>query len=107
MDKVLVKVRRESVCAGDDINAPHEYNFSIHEESTLNELFGHLARKKYLANVSGSNHSWEATIEGEKVAFFKGNNTEPQPSIILNSPVSKYAKNSQVYVSFKYNSANT
>jgi hypothetical protein len=107
MNQYLIEVERDSVCMGDDIDAPHEYKFSMPESSTLTALFEHLAKKRYLASVAGENHSWEATVNNKVVAIFLGNSKIPESSKLLAKQISKYAKNGIVNVSFKYKSATT
>lgn len=105
MTEILIKVGRDSVCMGDDCDAPHSYSSSASNNSTLSEVFEHLERKRYLASVAGKNHSWEAIIENNSVAFFKGNNQVPEYSAVLSNKISLYAKNSILEIWFKYNSA--
>jgi len=77
MSNCLINAERDSVCMGDDIDAPHSYSFKISANATLNDVFEHLARKHYLASVAGKNHSWEAIISNESLALFVGNNQHP------------------------------
>lgn len=105
MTEILIKVERDSVSMGDDCDAPHSYSFKVSNNSALSEVFEHLGRKQYLASVAGKNHSWEAVIENNSVAFFRGNNQLPEPSVVLSNKVSLYAKNSILQIWFKYNSA--
>jgi len=105
MTEYVVKVERDSVCMGDDCDAPHSYSFNVSSNSTLSEVFNHLERKKYLASVAGQNHSWEAIIENRSVALFKGNSKYPEPTAALSKQVSSYANNSILNIWFKYNSA--
>ncbi len=105
MTEILIKVERDSVCMGDDCDAPHLYSFKISNNSALIEVFEHLERKRYLASVAGKNHSWEAVIENRSVAFFMGNNQLPEPSAVLSNKIFLYAKNSILEIWFKYNSA--
>ena len=107
MNEYLIKVERDSVCMGDDIDAPHEYKFNLPEEATLNQLFDHLAKKSYLASVAGKNHSWEAAVNNKIAALFKGNSKTPEPSKMLSTKISKLAQNGTINVNFKYSSATT
>lgn len=107
MNEYIIKVERDSVCMGDDIDAPHEYKFNLREDATLNALFEHLTNKNYLASVAGKNHSWEATINNNVVAVFLGNNKVPKSSATLATQISKYVINGIVDVYFIYNSAAT
>ena len=105
MIEYIVKVERDSVCMGDDMDAPHSYSFNVSSESTLDEVFKHLEWKRYLASVAGKNHSWEAIIENKSVALFKENNQRPEPAAELSKNVSVYTTGSILSIWFKYNSA--
>jgi len=107
MNEYLITVERDSVCMGDNIDAPHEYIFNMPEDATLNNLFEHLAKENYLASVAGKNHSWEATVNDKVIALFRGNIKTPVPSNFLATQISKFAKNGKMNVNFKYNSATT
>jgi hypothetical protein len=107
MNEYLVKVERDSVCMGDDIDAPHSYSFKLPREATLNDVFKHLAGKRYLASVAGRNHSWEAMIDNKSLARFIANNPEPEPSVSLSTKISVYVNEGALLVCFKYNSAAT
>ena len=107
MSKLQVQVTRDSVCMGDDIDAPHSYSFSLNSSVTLAELFSHLERKNYLASVAGFNHTWSAIINMRTVASFKGNNKKPEPNKTLSLPITKYADNGSVKIKFKYHSSAT
>ncbi len=102
MDKLQVQVTRDSVCMGDDVDAPHSYHFKSEISSTLAEVFAHLERKNYLASVAGLNHKWSAIINAKTVAFFNGNNKKPEPISTLALPIEHYANNGSVKIKFKY-----
>ena len=104
---IQINVERDSVCMGDDVDAPHAYKFEISEEATLTDIFSLLEKKRYLAGVAGRNHSWDAVVNGKKVAHFKGNNQAPENNSLLGNPVSKLAKGGQLNLEFIYNSATT
>jgi hypothetical protein len=107
MNEFFVEVERDSVCMGDDIDAPHSYIFKVPAHATLNEIFEHLARISYLATVAGRDHSWEAISGNKSLALFKGNNLQPEPSGTLSNSVSEYVSNGRLNIHFKYNSAAT
>ena len=104
---ILINVERDSVCMGDEVDAPHAYKFKLSDEATLCDIFSHLEKKRYLARVAGKNHSWDALVNGKKVAHFKGNNQAPENSGSLGNPVSRLAKNGQLKLEFIYNSETT
>jgi hypothetical protein len=104
MNQYLVKVERDSVCMGDDVDAPHSYSFTIPATATLNDVFAHLANRRYLASVAGLSHSWQAAINGQPVAMISGNNQSPEPTELLENDVARYARNGCIDVRFTYNS---
>ena len=105
MTECLVVLERDSVCMGDDADAPHSHSFKVPAEATLNEVFEVLGSRRYLPSVAGSNHSWEATAGGKFLAMFKGNSQRPEVSTALGTPVSDHASDGVLSIRFKYNSA--
>ncbi|RYG09454.1 MAG: hypothetical protein EOO07_23845 [Chitinophagaceae bacterium] len=111
MSECEIEVERDSVCMGDDANAPHTYRFKISTQAMLNNVFDHLASEHYLASVGGKNHTWEATIgspqgiQSQKIVLIKGNNQYPEPSSILSDEISSYASNGKLSIYFNYISA--
>jgi hypothetical protein len=107
MNEYMVIVERDSVCMGDDIDAPHSYSFKIASTATLKDMFSHLADRHYLASVAGLNHSWHASVGGQRVATIMGNNQYPEPADLLGECIARYAKNGNIDVRFTYNSSTT
>lgn len=107
MSEYVVNVERDSVCMGDDVDAPHSYSFRVSSTATLKDIFVHLSREGYLASVAGRNHSWQATINDQPVAVFLGNNRTPEPSALLANEVSQYAHIGCINLQFRYTSATT
>ena len=105
MSEYDVSVERDSVCMGDDVDAPHSYNFRISSTATLNDIFVHLSKESYLASVAGRNHSWQAVINDQLVAVFLSNNRTPEPSVLLANEVSQYAQIGYINLHFRYTSA--
>ena len=50
-------VWRDSVCAGDDCDAPHELKLTVRDD-TLHDVVNELMRKRYLASVEGGKATW-------------------------------------------------
>jgi hypothetical protein len=74
--KLRMRLTRDSVCAGDDCNAPHEketevYSFSdpVASASTLSS--------SYLPSVSGSKHIWICNLNGVNIAEIKTSGIKP------------------------------
>ena len=107
MDSCEINVERDSVCMGDDFDAPHSYNFKLSLNASIDDVFTHLKSEHYLPSVAGNNHSWDAIIDGKSIAIFNGNKQSSEASIYLSSKVSKFTVNGIVRMSFQYNSATT
>jgi len=78
MSGIEVIVQRDSVCAGDDVDAPHEKSFWLNDGAPVCEVFRELAASGYLPSIAGSNEHWEATINGEVVCRFGKNIENPE-----------------------------
>jgi len=107
MSMMSIRVQRDSVCAGDDIEAPHKYEFEIKETCTLKDLFKHIERVNYLPKVMGKNHQWLAQVEGVVVARFKGNRKKPMRALNLKTRLINLSANANIRLTFKYVSAET
>ncbi len=105
MSALTINVTRDSVAAGDDIDAPHTYAFEMDAAVTLGEVFDHLATRRYLASVGGRGHSWVARIRGEVVAEFKANRHQPASTNLLKKPLSQWSVEGQLEMHFIYLSA--
>jgi hypothetical protein len=57
-------VWRDSVCAGDDCDAPHERAFAMPSEFTLGQTAAQLLGSSYLASISGGKATW--FLEGKE-----------------------------------------
>lgn len=65
--KIPVVMTRDSVCAGDDCDAPHEKKMEV--QSFLNpEAFSKAASSGYLPSVAGVGHSWTCVLNGVEIA---------------------------------------
>lgn len=68
-DKPIIRfvMTRDSVCAGDDCDAPHHKQAELH--SFLDpEAFARAAAADYLPSVAGYGHSWTCVLNGQKIA---------------------------------------
>lgn len=73
--KISVKLTRDSVSAGDDIDAPHEkivsgYSF-VDTEAFVNQF-----STGYLPGVAGVEHSWTVELNGRPIALIRKNGIE-------------------------------
>jgi hypothetical protein len=55
-----VCVTRESVAAGDDIDAPHTRSFSLPDSLSMLQLVSAIVSAGYLASISGGKATWSA-----------------------------------------------
>lgn len=58
-----IYVERDSVCAGDDVDAPHAIVFEMFDGSTLREVLEAIRHHRYLASIQGGKATWVATGE--------------------------------------------
>ncbi|UOB75556.1 MULTISPECIES: hypothetical protein [Pseudoalteromonas] len=107
MREVSINVQRDSVCMGDDYNAPHTVNFSMFDDKSLKDVFNYLAKHGYLAKIAGKHHSWSCLVNGKVIAKFKGNNNIPEYDSSHNNPILELATNGRINAKFVYNSAAT
>jgi hypothetical protein len=65
--RIPVVITRDSVCAGDDCDAPHEKELETY--SLLDPaVFAEFISGGYLPSVAGSGHSWTCLLNGTKIA---------------------------------------
>ncbi|MBW2476617.1 MAG: hypothetical protein JRE63_04750 [Deltaproteobacteria bacterium] len=62
-----IRLTRDSVCAGDDIDAPHQRTIKTHSFLDPVALASHLS-SVYLPKVNGVGHSWDCTLNGKTFA---------------------------------------
>jgi hypothetical protein len=63
-----LNVARDSVCAGDDIDAPHAKQFAFQAKDTLAEALSAIVETRYLANIAGGEATWIVEAAGKPVA---------------------------------------
>jgi len=94
--KLEIRLTRDSVCAGDDVDAPHEKIVSTHSFLDPVALASHLS-SGYLPSVQGVGHTWECKLNGKIVATISTSKIEPKVSEVV------YSADNQVH--FTYHSA--
>src|SRR5437899_11111254 len=65
--KIQVVLTRDSVCAGDDCNAPHEKAVEVYSLVDP-EAFAREISSGYLPSVAGVGHTWTCDLNGVKIA---------------------------------------
>jgi len=80
--KLLIDLTRDSVCAGDDCDAPHEKKVEVY--SFLDPVtFASEVSSGYLPSVAGVGHTWTCTLNGQKIAKIKFESIEALVKEIL------------------------
>jgi len=93
---IRIKLTRDSVCAGDDIDAPHERIVEVYSFTDTHSFVNQFATG-YLPSVNGYGHSWTAYLNGNPIALLTTMRIEPKVSEI------QFEGENQLY--FKYHSA--
>ena len=106
MSKLEVIVQRDSVCAGDDVNAPNEECFYLNADATLEGIFVRLSSAGYLPCIAGVNEHWEAEMNGVAVSRFGKDIGNPEYLLPKISEIRSIGKfNGIAYLWLKYFSA--
>jgi hypothetical protein len=74
--KIEVRLTRDSVCAGDDFDAPHEKKTEIHS-FTDPAQFAKETSSGYLPAVAGLGHIWDCLVNKNRIARIKHDSIEP------------------------------
>jgi len=80
-EKVMVHLTRDSVCAGDDVDAPHERTVQVRAFTDPMEFLDQFSTG-YLASVNGVGHSWTAVLNGLTIGKMFVDRIEPLVSTI-------------------------
>ena len=79
--KIPVVLTRDSVCAGDDCDAPHEKIISIYSFSDP-KAFAKDISSGYLPSIAGIGHSWICVLNDIKIAEISSSDINPLVSEI-------------------------
>lgn len=71
-------VTRESVCMADDVDAPHEEQFSFSPPLTLRDAIRKISEGPYLASIAGGQATWITWYKEMRVAVVAQQWTEPR-----------------------------
>lgn len=74
--QIPVVLTRDSVCAADDCDAPHEKTIKVHSFIDPEALASETA-SGYLPNVAGVGHSWICVLNDIKIAEIKTTGIQP------------------------------
>jgi|WetSurMetagenome_2_1015567.scaffolds.fasta_scaffold1621938_1 hypothetical protein len=61
MKKIILT--RDSVCAGDDVDAPHETSILIDENWKIKRILEEVLNNHYLATIEGGKATWSVACE--------------------------------------------
>lgn len=65
--KIRIVLTRDSVCAADDFDAPHERSITIHPFMDLESLAREIS-SSYLPAVAGNGHRWTCVLNNIQIA---------------------------------------
>ncbi|MBV9878923.1 MAG: hypothetical protein JO180_00425 [Gemmatirosa sp.] len=81
-----VVIWRDSVAAGDDADAPHEWVLSVPPDGTVGDVVDAIVRARYLASIAGGRATW--IVEGaQPIAVVAQQWTAPRWLVAPDSPV--------------------
>lgn len=64
MPKFTLILTRDSVCAGDDVDSPHEKKIELQLITNPTDFIENIS-KPYLPSVAGKNHAWDCLLNGK------------------------------------------
>lgn len=77
-----IKLTRESVAMGDDVEAPHFLEIEIHPNWTILEILKQILKLNYLPQIHGGKATWSVAIN-EPIAVLSQENFENPMLICL------------------------
>src|SRR5690606_39923641 len=72
-----IKLTRESVAMGDDIDAPHFLEIDIEPNWTITEILKYISNINYLPKISGGRATWSVAINEPIAVLTQENPKEP------------------------------
>jgi hypothetical protein len=98
-------VWRDSICAGDDCDAPHELALAVRDES-LRSFTARLVDASYLASVGGGRAAWILQTDsqaGRPLAVVAQQWAQPRFLVAADSPVTDYIeRDAAPHLYFRY-----
>jgi hypothetical protein len=82
--KVEIRLTRDSVCAADDVDAPHEDTVTMYTFLDPVALTSHVS-SGYLPTVQGAGHTWDCELNGKVIATISTSKIEPKVSEVVYS----------------------
>jgi hypothetical protein len=97
-----VYLSRESVCAGDDVDAPHSETISFPDGTSVLDVLTQVARSGYLASIVGGEATWSA-VSNVPLAVIAQQWSKPKPlPALLYSSADLDVKDNTLRIHFNY-----
>ncbi|MFI2742201.1 hypothetical protein ACG2LH_05640 [Zhouia sp. PK063] len=93
-----IKLTRESVAMGDDIDAPHFLEIEIQPNWTIIEILKYISKINYLPKITGGKATWSVAIHEPIAVLTQENPKEP----LLICPASYPYYGTKVVVEFDH-----
>ena len=88
-----IELTRDSVCAGDDMDAPHKTIIAMNSITETIALVTKISQK-YLPNIAGQNHHWECLLNGKIIAVIEKDKILPKISCV------KYEEDNKIHFTY-------
>jgi hypothetical protein len=118
-DWIKIILTRDSVCAGDDCDCPHEKIFKFYPDQRLSEVASKIRNERYLPTIQGGKATWFIYIGNEPICiiteqdkdivFINGKDykiEEKQSNGILRIEVKYFAQDNPEYIMKKIEEGN-
>ena len=97
-----VYLSRDSVCAGDDVDAPHSKTISFPDGTAILDVLTQVAHSGYLASIAGGEATWSATSNIPlAVVAQQWSKPKPLPALLYSSPALD-VKDNALRIHFNY-----
>ncbi len=99
---MLIKINRDSVCLGDDIN-DHSTTYLIDENTRFSDIFSDLIEQGYFPKVSQNNVVWTLTCDNNDIVSWMTDDNQMLSCIPLNGGLQSeaYLLNIQYFINIK------
>ena len=77
LNAMKIHLTRDSVCAGDDVDAPHTRTMSFADEMPLDSVVDEISRSGYLASIVGGKATW-SVVAGQPIAVIAQQWSQPK-----------------------------
>jgi hypothetical protein len=87
-----INIERDSVCAGDDVDAPHAKSLELPSPGSLGQLVAAVRLVNYLPSIQGGQATWILRLGGQAVAVLAQQWVEPKYLVDSSIPVDSLIK---------------